>query len=139
MGAKYFYVKPDDTFPPKLPDDLIYEININDINALALFSTTLAPEPDITEAFGHAAALYTYYSQNNDEFKDCYLKLISNSSGKEILCRTIELCLCEKSFREGGISEEMIGKSKSSIEKYKKQLFLNNLQYGNQQSAGRKL
>lgn len=139
MEQKYFYVKPDDTMPPRLPADLIYKININDINALALFSTTLDPEPEITEAFGYAAALYTYYSQNNNEFKDCYLKLVSNSRGNEFLCSTIELCLWEKLFRENGISEKMIGKYNRSVEVYKQQLAVNNQMYGNQQSTGRNL
>ena len=139
MEQKYFYVKPDDTIPPSLPADLIYDININDINALALFSTTLDPEPEITEAFGYSAALYTYYSQNSNDLKDCYLKLVSNSRGQEFLCSTISLCLYEKMFREKGISMEMIEKYNNSIENYRKQLVVNNQNYDNQQSIGKKL
>lgn len=139
MEQKYFYVKPDDTIPPKLPADLIYKININDINALALFSTTLIPEPEITESLGYSASLYTYYSQNNNELKDCYLKLVSNSRGQEFLCTSITLCLWEKMFRENGISEEMISKYNRSVESYKKQLIINNQQYSDEQSIGKSL
>lgn len=95
--------------------------------------------PAITETFGYADALYTYYSRNNNELKDCYLRLVSGSRGTEFLCSNIELCLWEKTFRENGISEEMIGKYNSSLEEYKKQLVFNNELYGKQQSASKKL
>ena len=139
MEQRYFYVKPDDTIPPKLPADLIYKININDINALALFSTTLEPEPEITASFGHADALYTYYSQNDNELSDCYWKLTSNSRGLEILCTSITLCLWEKMFRENGINKEMIDRYNSHVENYKKQLIVNNQQYNDEKSIGKNL
>ena len=51
MKKEYFYVKPGDSFPSKLPEDLIYTIKIDDINTLALFATTLESESEIDLTF----------------------------------------------------------------------------------------
>lgn len=138
MEQNYFYVKPYQPITSTLPDDLIYKVNINEINALALFAITLEPEPEDTESFGYADALQKYYSQNDGELKETYLKLISNSAGNEFLCSTISLCLWEKIFRENGISEEMVERYNRCVNDYKNILIVNNEQY-NQLVEGKKL
>ena len=124
MKKEYFYVKPDDSLPPKLPEDLIYTIKIDDINSLALFATTLEPEPEITESFGYASALYTYFQNHKDinNFNDCYKKITSSSWGNQFLCTTISLFLLEKELRTNGIREELITKYNNMAMDYQKQI-----------------
>ena len=127
MKKEYFYVKPDDSFPNKLPEDLIYKISIDDINSLALFAITLEPEPEITESLGHAKALYTYF-QNHDNinnFSNCYKKIISNSWGNQFLCTTISLFLLEKELRINGIKEDLINQYNNIVIDYQKQIEFN--------------
>ena len=124
MKKEYFYGKPYDSFPPKLPEDLIYTIKIDDINSLALFATTLEPEPEITESFGYASALYTYSQNHKDinNFNDCYKKITSSSWGNQFLCTTISLFLLEKELRTNGIREELITKYNNMAMDYQKQI-----------------
>ena len=124
MKKEYFYVKPDDSLPPKLPEDLIYTIKIDDINSLALFATTLEPEPETTESFGYASALYTYFQNHKDinNFNDCYKKITSSSWGNQFLCTTISLFLLEKELRTNGIKEELITKYNNMAMDYQKQI-----------------
>jgi len=124
MKKEYFYVKPDDSLPPKLPEDLIYTIKIDDINSLALFATTLEPEPEITESFGYASALYTYFQNHKDinNFNECYKKINSSSWGNQFLYTTISLFLLEKELRTNGIREELITKYNNIAMDYQKQI-----------------
>ena len=124
MKKEYFYVKPDDSFPPKLPEDLIYTIKIDDINFLALFATTLEPETEIRESYGYAKALYTYFQNHNDvnNLSDCYKKISSNSWGNQFLCTTISLFLLEKELRTNGIREDLINKYNNIAMNYQKQI-----------------
>ena len=125
MEKEYFYVKPTaDSFPTKLPQDLIYTIKIDDINSLALFATTLELEPDITESLGYASALYTYFQNHNDvnNFSECYKKITSSSWGNKFLCTTISLFLLEKQLRTNGIREELITEYNNMAIDYQKQI-----------------
>lgn len=138
-NEKIFYAEPIENKFSLNKFDLVYEINVDDVNALALFATTLNPKPEITEWFGYSAALATYYSQNDNELKDSYLKLVSDTRGSEFLCTSILLCLLEKDFRENGINENSIEKYNHVVEVYKKQLDYSNLVYGDKESKGKKL
>lgn len=124
MKKEYFYVKPDDSFPTKLPEDLVYTIKIDDINSLALFATTLEPEPEIRENFGYASALYTYFQNHNDvnNLSECYKKITSNNWGNQFLCTTISLFLLEKELRTNGIREDLINKYNNVVIDYQKQI-----------------
>lgn len=133
MEQKYFYVTPM-TYPQS--NDLIYEISINDIIALAQFVITLNLEGIFeTEVLGYIDALRRYSLQNDNEFKKCYLQLTSDSSGEEFLYSVVSLYLWEKRFRENGISEDMIDRYNHWVETYKKQLAFNNQLYKDQQKS----
>ncbi len=134
MNKKFFYVNSYDNMQPELSDNLIYKLEVEDINSLAAFAITLEPLQAETEPFGYAAALFMHYQKNNDNHKDCYTKLSSSGSGREFLCTTIQLCLFEKTFRENGIHEEMIERYNRVASSYQKQLMLNNKQYDSEQT-----
>lgn len=127
MEKEYFYVKPDDSIPPKLPEDLIYTIKIDDINSLALFATTLEPEPEISESFGYASALYSHFQSHGDvnNYSECYKKITSNSWGNQFLCTTISLFLLEKELRANGIREDLITEYNNIVKDYQKQIEFN--------------
>ena len=124
MKKEYFYVKPDDSFPSKLPEDLTYAIKIDDINTLALFATTLESESEIEESLGYASALYRYFQNHNNvnNFSECYKKITSSSWGNQFLCTTISLFLLEKEIRTNGIKEELITKYNDMAMDYQKQI-----------------
>lgn len=103
-------------------------IDLMDLSRLASLAITLEPLPEVTEAFGHAAALHEYMDKNRDNFLfNSYNLLISDPRGKELLCSNIELCLLEKSFREKGASEETINAYVKVVNNYHKLLEYNKL------------
>lgn len=138
MEKQYFYVKPKDSFPPKLPENTIYKIDIDEINALASFALTLKPIPEITEAFGYVAALSEYSFSKNSMLHKIYEESTANSEGESFLCTTIELCLLEKEFRKDGITKDKIEKYNKAINDYHKQLLYNNAQYSIGQTTRKK-
>lgn len=117
-----FFVKPNYNVESNSSDIELYEINIDDINHLALFATTLEPFPEETEFSGYAAALEDYYLKNSDEYSDCYHKLVSSSYGKTFLCTTIQLVLLEKQFRTAGLNETDLQSYTNCINDYQHQL-----------------
>jgi len=123
MEKEYFYVKPGDNVAPK-PDDLIYNISIDDINQLALFATTLEQEPSISAVTGYANSLYTYFKNNseNNNYYDCYKKITSNSYGSEFLLTTISLFLLEKRMRSNGVNKDIIKVYNQVISEYHNQI-----------------
>jgi len=121
---EYFYVKPNDSFPTRLPENLIYNISIDDINLLALFATTLEPEPEISESLGYVSALYSHFQSHGDadNYSDCYKKITSNSWGSKFLCTTISLFLLEKELRTNGIRENLINEYNDIVVDYQRQI-----------------
>lgn len=135
MEKKYFYVKPYDAKSCGLEEDLIYKLDVDNINVLATFATTLTPLDEITESAGYAAALYDYYQNNDNYLKDCYSKITADSEGSAFLCTTISLCLFEKDFRERGIIEDNIERYNWDVINYQQQLYSNNQKYANRQTS----
>ena len=129
MEKEYFYVKPIDSIPHKLPEDLIYKISIDDINSLALFATTLEPVPSDTEINGYANALYTYIMNNNENnnYNDCYKKITSNSDGTQFLITTIWLFLLEKQMRNKCTDENVIKTYITTINDYYNKIEFNKI------------
>lgn len=122
MEKEYFYVKPGDNVAPK-PEDLIYNISIDDINQLALFATTLEPEQGIGVS-GYSNALYTYFKENGDNsiYSDCYNKINSNSYGSQFLSTTISLFLWEKRMRSIGIDKTILKAYNEVVNAYHNQI-----------------
>lgn len=137
MNKEYFYVNlvPEISFSQMGTEPC--PVKVDDVNALARLSLTLTPEVEVTEAFGYASALGTYFRENDDELKESYSKLTSDSTGNEFLCTTIALSLFEKSFRENGISDDMMERYNRIVDNYQKQLKVNNEHYEALQNEGK--
>lgn len=128
MEKKYFYVKPDSTKPTK-QKEIIYKIDVKDIENLALLALSLEPFEDVNKSLGHIAALNDYFSKNKNQEKiECYKKLTSNIMGNTILYTIIELCLLEKKFREEGIREPDVSLYNQIQRSYQEQLEFNHKQ-----------
>lgn len=126
MDKKYFYVK-------SYLDDSIYQIHIDDINALALFSITLDPEKEMSEAEKYASALKKYCENSNNGLSKSFSKLVDNAQGKAFLLTTINLFLIEKQFRQKGISDiKLIERYNRIVTEYNKQIEFNNNKFANQ-------
>ena len=117
---EYFYVKPDD-----IGSETEYKISIDDINYLSLFATTLEPLPEVTESIGYVAALNNYYSQNTDDYSECYHNLVSSSYGKTFLNTSVQLELLEKQFRKSGLNENSLQAYEKTIQDYQHQVEFN--------------
>jgi hypothetical protein len=115
-----------------------YEINVNLINYLALFATTLEPLPEVTEANGYAAALEEYYSHNNDRNSDCYKKLVSSYDGRIFLCTAIQIALYEKEFRMAEMNEKDFHTYKDCLNLYRNRLTFNHEMYCKDNNEGKK-
>ena len=100
-------------------------MSIDDINYLVSFALTLEPLPEVTDAFGYAAALEEYYAQNEDKYSEDYKQLISTIDGKTFLCTAIQLALLEKKFKSSGIDERSLQVYEKYIEQYQKLLEYN--------------
>lgn len=135
MEKKYFYVKSYDAELFGLEEDSINKLDVDDINVLATFATTLTPLDEVTESAGYVAALYDYYQNNDNALKDCYSKITADSEGSAFLCSTINLCLFEKKFRDMGIIEDNIERYNWAITNYQQQLYSNNQKYANMQTS----
>lgn len=122
-----FYVKPIETMPPILPEDVIYKIKVSDINSLALLALELNNDyKEIKEAYGYANALDGFIQRGNPHsLSDTYFQLTSNTNGKEILCINIELCLLEKKHREKGITMDDVRNFNEVCSRYIKALDFN--------------
>ena len=128
----YFFVKPNNL---ESDNDTVYQININDIYYLSLLATTLKPLPEITENIGYAVALDEYYSQNADNYSECYHNLISSSDGKIFLCTSIKLMLLEKQFKNFGINEKNLQAYKIAIQDYQHQIEFNKSMFTEQKHS----
>lgn len=130
MGKEnYFFVKSNHNVELNSSDTELHEINVDDINYLALFATTLEPLPEVTEFNGYAAALEDYYLKNSDMHSDCYHNLVASSDGKMFLCTTIQLVLLEKQFRTSGLNENNLQSYAKCIKDYQHQIEFNQSMY----------
>ena len=125
----YFFVKSNHNVELNSSDTELHEINVDDINYLALFATTLEPLPEVTEFYGYAAALEDYYLKNSDIHSDCYHNLVASSDGKMFLCTTIQLVLLEKQFRTSGLNENNLRSYAKCIKDYQHQIEFNQSMY----------
>lgn len=123
MNKKHFYVK-------SYSDNSTYELDIDNINALALFAISLEPEPAMSEAEKYSNALAKYCKDYNSGLSICYKKLNSDIYGQHFLLATINLFLLEKKFRKDGIFDmKLITQYNRIVVEYNKQLETNNNKY----------
>lgn len=127
---RYFYIEP--AYKLTQPQETsIYTVAIDDINALALFATTLKPQSKFNDVSGYIKALHHYYTTNKNQYFDCYQKIISNSYGEELLSSTIRIYLFEQEFRKNQINPDIINEYNSLIISYQQQLTSNNSIFNN--------
>ena len=119
MKEKCYYVEDAETRE-------LYEIKIKDVEYLANFALMLDPEEEVTEAFCYASALAKYYENNDDIYKDRYLKLVSSNYGSMFLCANINLALLEHQFRSEGVDEKNLGLYEKELSEYHRLLKFNN-------------
>lgn len=101
---EYFYVVPNGT--GLVEEENYYAISIDEINSLATFILTLVPSPAITLSFGYEESAFKYFSKNEHHLSECYKRMTSSFEGRRMLCTVIGLLLCERKFRNFGLSEK---------------------------------
>ena len=108
-----FYVKTD--------SDLI-GVNVNDINKLALFSLSLEKDPGVRDYNSYMVSLENFYSNNENELKDCYYSITSSESCKKFLANNINIILLERDMKRNGFKDEFIDAYKTCIQNYQKDI-----------------
>lgn len=117
MDQKYFYVNSS-------IDNKLYEINVDEIDILAKFATTLDPinKDNISESQSYINALIYHSETNNmpEWFKPLYYDMF----GIMFLEKSINLCLIEKEIREKGIqnNDKLVNTYNNILREYKKLL-----------------
>ena len=99
--------------------DVFERIAIDEINEIASLAITLEPEPAVHETVGYMYALQNHFNETKDERSTLLGKLTSNFYGGEFLCSTIALYLLEKKMRENGVSDDLIKRYASEVNKYR--------------------
>lgn len=126
MNNKYFYVKTND-------NRALHEVRIDDVNALALFATTLNADNMVTDeptdALVYASLLNNYFEKNDGYLKDSYRNINATGYGSEFLCSSIALFLIEKRIREKGMSDDLLKSYNREIEHYNKLLNFSKIMY----------
>ena len=120
---EYFYVIPEHILETVNDTKNIYQISVNHINSLVAFALTLEPLPEITEAAGYLAALDEYYSNNSNEFSECYKQIISSHEGRNFLNTITNLQLLKQNNPD--LNENSDLAFNKYIEEYQKQVALN--------------
>jgi len=129
MDKKYYYVKGDSYSG----DDVLYKLDINDINSLASFAITLDPFPEVRESDAYLVALMDFFKKNKNNLFNHFKILDSSIDSKSFFCTMIDLVLFEKRFRNGGLSEKSLSAYNNCIQKYQNQLKENERKYMQQE------
>ena len=102
-------------------------INLDYINLLADFATTLERKPEVTEALGYLSALGEYYSKTTDSNEEIFKYLNSSSIGRTFLITNIQLVLLEKKLRRYGTDPRLLKAYGTCLEEYNRSIEMNKL------------
>ena len=119
MDKDYYYVKYVDESNEEQAEEII-KIDVDYIDQIAFFATTLDPEEEDGDVARYATALDNYY--NEVEQNDVYDKLVSSYDGRLFLTVNIALSLIEKDFRVNGINDENIDLYDRCLADYRAQI-----------------
>ena len=119
MDKEYFYINYVDDSNRENGGEVM-KIDVDYIDQIAFFATTLEPQEAESDIDGYAAALASYYS--GDERNEIYDKLVNSLDGRLFLNVNIALSLVEKDFRLNGVRDETVELYDKCLTDYRAQI-----------------